>query len=248
MSGHSKWSTIKRKKAKVDAQRGKVFTKLIKEIITAARQGGGDESANPRLRVAIDAAKEANMPHANIEKAVKKGTGELEGVVYEERNYEGYGPGGVAVLVETLTDNINRTTAEVRHMFTKYNGNLGETNCVSWMFEKKGMLEVECSQCDEEQLMDLVLEAGADDLSADEDVFEIECAPENFSQVKKAVEEAGISVASAEITMNPTNSVKVAGKEAEQTLKLLEALEDNDDVQKVHSNCDFDDMPGDEEA
>ncbi|RKY76103.1 YebC/PmpR family DNA-binding transcriptional regulator [candidate division KSB1 bacterium] len=246
MSGHSKWSTIKRKKAKVDAQKGKIFTKLIKEIITAAREGGGDETCNPRLRVAVDAAKAANMPHANIEKAIKRGTGELPGVVYEERVYEGYGPGGVAIMVETLTDNINRTTAEVRHLLSKYNGNLGENNCVSWMFEKKGVFIVGKDACEEERLMEIVLEAGADDLSGDEEVYEIECAPEEFNNVKTALEKENIPILSAEITMNPKNSVKVEGKDLEQVLKLLDALEDNDDVQKVHSNFEFDGLPEEE--
>jgi len=246
MSGHSKWSTIKRKKAKVDAQKGKIFTKLIKEIITAAREGGGDETCNPRLRVAVDAAKAANMPHANIEKAIKRGTGELPGVVYEERVYEGYGPGGVAIMVETLTDNINRTTAEVRHLLSKYNGNLGENNCVSWMFEKKGVFIVGKDACEEDRLMEIVLDAGADDLSGDEEVYEIECAPEEFNNVKIALEKEDIPVLSAEITMNPKNSVKVEGKDLEQVLKLLDALEENDDVQKVHSNFEFDGLPEEE--
>ncbi|MCD6116864.1 YebC/PmpR family DNA-binding transcriptional regulator [bacterium] len=246
MSGHSKWSTIKRKKAKVDAQKGKVFTKLIREIITAARQGGGDETANPRLRSALDAAKAANMPNANIDKAIKKGTGELPGVVYEERSYEGYGPGGVAILIDTLTDNINRTTAEVRHLLTKYNGNLGETGCVSWMFEKKGLFVVDKKVCDEERLMEIVLEAGADDLSSDDDVFEIVCAPEFFNDLKLALEKEGIQTLSSEITMSPKNTAKAEGKVAEQVVKLFDALDELDDVQQVYTNCNIDEMSGEE--
>jgi len=246
MSGHSKWSTIKRKKAKVDAQKGKIFTKLIREIITAAREGGGDENSNPRLRSAVDAAKAANMPHANIEKAIKKGTGELPGVVYEERSYEGYGPGGVAILIDTLTDNINRTTAEVRHLLTKYNGNLGETGCVSWMFEKKGLFVVDKKECDEDKLMEIILEAGADDLSTDDDVFEVVCAPESFNDVKIALEKENIPTLSAEITMNPKNTVKVEGKDAEQVIKLFDALDELDDVQQVYTNCDIEEMSGEE--
>lgn len=236
MSGHSKWSTIKRKKEKADAQRGKVFTKIIREIITAARAGGGDESGNPRLRTAVLAAKAANMPHANIEKAIKKGTGELPGVVYEEKSYEGYGPGGVAILIDTLTDNTNRTTSEVRHLLTKYGGNLGESGCVSWMFEKKGLIHVSSSVIDEDGLMEVVLDAGADDLTVVEDVFEVVCLPENFVSVKEALDTQDIETLSAELAMIPKTTVDVEGKQAEQVLKLMDSLDDCDDVQSVHSN------------
>lgn len=239
MSGHSKWSTIKRKKEKADAARGKVFTKLIREIITSARQGGGDESANPRLRTAVAAAKAANMPSANIEKAVKKGTGELPGVVYEEKTYEGYGPGGVAIMIDTLTDNNNRTTSEVRHLLTKYQGNLGESGCVSWMFEKRGMIAVERSVCDEDKLMEIIIEAGADDMTSDEDYYEIFSSPEQFITVKEGLDTHGIPIASAEITMIPKTSVKLEGNHAETIMKLMEALEESDDVQKVYSNFDI---------
>ncbi len=240
MSGHSKWSTIKRKKEKADAERGKVFTKLIREITTAARQGGEDENANPSLRTAVLGAKAANMPQANIEKAIKKGTGELPGVVYEEKTYEGYGPGGVAIMIDTLTDNTNRTTSEVRHILTKCQGNLGESGCVSWMFEKKGLIAVNRQDCDEDQLMEVVLEVGAEDMTTEEDVYEIVILPENFASVKKALDASNISTVSAEITMIPKTTVKVDGKQAEQVLKLMEALEDSDDVQQVYSNFDID--------
>ena len=240
MSGHSKWSTIKRKKGKADAERGKIFTKLIKEITQAARQGGGDENANPRLRSAVLAAKSANMPQTNIERAIKKGTGELPGVTYEEKSYEGYGPGGVAVMIDALTDNTNRTTGEVRHLLSKYNGNLGETGCVGWMFEKKGLIVINTSDCDEEKLMDIALEAGADDISTEEDVFEVLTSPDDFVAVKEALDAASIPVVSAEVTMLPQNTVKVEGKQAEQVLKLMDALEDNDDVQQVYANFDID--------
>ena len=246
MSGHSKWSTIKRKKEKADAQRGKIFTKLIREIITAARMGGGDEDANPRLRAAIMAAKAANMPHANIEKAIKKGTGELPGIVYEEKTYEGYGPGGVAILIDTLTDNSNRTTSEVRHLLTKNNGNLGEVGCVSWMFKKKGLLAVKHQDCDEDRLMEIVLDSGAEDMTIEDDVYEIVSSPENFNAVKDALDAQGIPTASAEITMIPKTMVKVEGKQAEQILKLMEALEESDDVQQVYSNFDIDYVEGKE--
>jgi YebC/PmpR family DNA-binding regulatory protein len=239
MSGHSKWSTIKRKKEKADAERGKIFTKLIREIITAARQGGGDENTNPRLRTAVLTAKTANMPNANIERAIKKGTGELPGVVYEEKVYEGYGPGGVAIMIDTLTDNTNRTTSEVRHLLTKYGGNLGESGCVSWMFEKKGIIAVNCSESEEEHLMDIVLDAGAEDLFDDDDVYEVITQPDTFNTVKETLDEKQIHAVSAEITMIPKTTVKVEGKQAEQVLKLMQALEESDDVQQVYSNFDF---------
>jgi YebC/PmpR family DNA-binding regulatory protein len=240
MSGHSKWSTIKHKKAKIDAERGKVFTKLIREITTAARQGGGDENANPRLRSALLAAKAANMPAANVERAVKKGTGELPGVVYEEKMYEGYGPGGVAVMVQTLTDNPNRTTSEVRHELTRHAGNMGESGCVSWMFENKGLILVNKTDCGEDRLMELALDAGADDMTVEEESFEIVCPPSLFNKVKEALEAQKIPISSSEITYVPKTSVKVEGRQAEQILKLLEALEELDDVQNVYANFDID--------
>ena len=240
MSGHSKWSTIKRKKEKADAQRGKIFTKFIREITTAARLGGGDEDSNPRLRSAVIAAKSANMPASNIEKAIQKGTGELPGVVYEEKSYEGYGPGGVAILIDTLTDNTNRTTSEVRHLLTKYSGNLGEAGCVSWMFDKKGLIAIDRASCDEERLMDLILEAGAEDMTVEDDVYEILTDPDDFANVKEAIDEAQIPTQSAEITRIPKSTVKVEGNQAQQTLKLMEALEESDDIQQVYSNFDID--------
>ena len=241
MSGHSKWSTIKRKKEKADAERGKIFTKLIREITTAARQGGGDESANPRLRTAILAAKAANMPQANIEKAIKKGTGELPGVVYEEKTYEGYGPGGVAVFVEAVTDNKNRTVAEMRHLFSKYGGNLGENGSVAWIFERKGLIRVPVDQYPEEDLLEIALECGAEDMQATDDFYEIYTSFEDFHKVRNAFEEKSIVMESAELTMIPQNTIKIEGKTAEQMLKLLEALDDHDDVQNVYANFEMED-------
>jgi YebC/PmpR family DNA-binding regulatory protein len=240
MSGHSKWSTIKHKKAKIDAERGKIFTKLIREITTAARQGGGDENANPRLRAALLAAKAANMPMTNIERAVKKGTGELPGVVYEEKIYEGYGPSGVAVMIQTLTDNANRTTSEVRHHLTRHQGNLGESGCVSWMFENKGLIIVKRQDCEEDRLMELILNLGVDDMTVEDDTYEIVCPPSNFTKVKEALDGQKIPIASSEITFLPKTTVKVEGKQAEQVLKLMEVLEELDDVQNVYSNFDMD--------
>jgi YebC/PmpR family DNA-binding regulatory protein len=240
MSGHNKWSSIKHKKAKVDAQRGRIFTKLIKEITVAARLGGGDESANPRLRAAIAAAKAHNMPAANIERAIKRGTGELPGVHYEEVTYEGYGPGGVAIMIEALTDNKNRTVAELRHLFSKHNGNLAESGSVSWIFEKKGVILVKADQVSEDDLMMVVLDAGAEDIKSDGHSYEVLTEPENFEAVKKAIEEAGIPIDSAEVTMYPKTTVKVEGKQAEQLLKLMDALDDHDDVQHVYANFDID--------
>ena len=240
MSGHSKWSTIKRKKGKKDAERGKIFTRLIKEITTAARQGGGDENANPRLRTAILAAKAVNMPSNNIDRAVKKGTGELPGVVYEEKSYEGYGPGGVAIMIDALTDNTNRTTSDVRHLLTKYGGSLGENGCVAWMFHKKGLITVSRDVTDEDTLMEITLEAGADDMTAEEDVYEIVTESETFNAVMAALDKEGIETASAEITMIPETTVKVEGSQAESIIKLMDALEDNEDVQQVYSNFDMD--------
>ncbi|MBW2107112.1 MAG: YebC/PmpR family DNA-binding transcriptional regulator [Deltaproteobacteria bacterium] len=239
MSGHSKWSTIKRKKGATDAKRGKLFTKLIKEITVAARFGGGDPDANPRLRTAIASARAENMPKDNIERAIKKGTGELEGTAYEEVVYEGYGPGGAAVLVESLTDNKNRTVADVRHIFSRAGGNLGEAGCVAWMFQKKGFFVIEKDAVDEELLMEVALEAGAEDIRDEESTFEIITAPEDFEQVKQALEQKAVPCVVAEITMLPQTTVKLEGKEAEQMLRLMENLEDSDDVQKVYSNFDI---------
>ena len=242
MSGHSKWSTIKHKKAAQDAKRGKIFTKLIKEITVAARLGGGDPAANPRLRAAIEAAKAANMPKNNIERAIKKGTGELEGVSYEEVTYEGYGPGGVAVLVETITDNRQRTVAEVRHIFAKRGGNLGEPGSVAWIFEKKGLIVVEKDKVDEDTLMAAALEAEAEDISDAGSEWEIETSPEDLSRVKKVLEDKGIEILSAKVTMVPSNIVKVEDeKKAQQLITLMNALEENDDVQNVYANFDIPD-------
>ena len=240
MSGHSKWSTIKRKKGKADAARGRIFTKLIKEITVAAREGGGDPDGNPRLRSAIQAAKAANMPAANIEKAIKKGTGELPGVTYEQVNYEGYGPGGVAVLAETLTDNKNRAVSEIRHIFSTHGGSLGEVGCVGWMFEKKGIIQVNKQKVDEEELMMTVLDAGALDMTLEDDYFEIVTPFEKFEAVKRALDEKKIPTSQAEITMIPQTTVKLEGKQAEQMLKLMEDLEEHDDVEKVYANFDID--------
>ena len=241
MSGHSKWSTIKHKKAAQDAKRGRLFTKLIKEITVAARQGGGDPGGNPRLRAAIDTAKSANMPADNIKRAVQKGTGELPGVSYDEVLYEGYGPGGVAILVETLTDNRMRTTPEIRHLFTKHGGNLGEPNSVAWTFAKKGYFAVAASATTEDQLMDVVLDAGADDLNLSDDRFEVTCPAEAFGEVQKALEAAGLETVEASVIMDPSNTVELEGNKAEQCLKLLETLEDHDDVQNVYANLEVED-------
>jgi YebC/PmpR family DNA-binding regulatory protein len=241
MSGHSKWSTIKHKKSKEDARRGKIFTKLIKEITVAARMGGGDPNGNPRLRAAIQAAKAENMPKENIERAIKKGTGELPGVAYEEATFEGYGPGGVAVLVEILSDNRKRTVADIRHIFAKHAGNLGEAGCVSWMFEKKGLIAFEKDKVDEEKLMDVALEAGALDVRETEKEYEVLTAPSDFEKVKKKLEEAQLVPAYAEISMIPQTTVRLTGKEAQQMLKLMESLEDSDDVQHVYANFDIPD-------
>ncbi len=241
MSGHSKWHSIRHKKAGKDAKRGRVFTKLIRELTVSARAGGGDPGMNPRLRTAIDRAKAENMPADNIDRAIKKGTGELEGVRYEEYTYEGYGPGGTAILVEVMTDNKNRCTAEVRHIFSKQNGNLGENGCVAWIFEKKGYLSVPAEGMDEETLMEIVLEAGADDIVEDkeDEVFEVYSTLESFQAVKEALDAKGVTYQDADITMIPKNTVRLQGKEAEQSLRLMDALEDNDDVQNVYSNFDI---------
>ncbi len=239
MSGHNKWSTIKHKKAAADAKRGKAFTKLIKEITVAARMGGGDINANPRLRLALINARSENMPKDNIERAIKKGTGELEGVSYEEIVYEGYGPGGAAVMVESLTDNKNRTVAEIRHGFSKCGGNLGASGCVAYLFDKKGYLAVEKSAVEEDRLMEIVLEAGAEDVRDDEDSFEVICAPADFEAVKAAVDAAEIPTVEAEVTMLPSTTCELKGKEAEQMVRLMDLLEDHDDVQKVYTNADI---------
>lgn len=242
MSGHSKWSSIRHKKAAVDAKRGKIFTKLIKEITVAARMGGGgDPATNPRLRVAIQAAKSENMPKDNIERAIKKGTGDLEGTHYDESIYEGYGPGGAAILVESLTDNKNRAVADIRHIFSKHGGNLGELGCVAWMFTKKGYFAVEKTRTDEETLMEIALEAGAEDVREDNGNFEIVSTVEDFESVKAAMDNASVSYEVAEITMLPQTTINLEGEHAEQMYKLMEALEDCEDVQKVHTNADIPD-------
>jgi YebC/PmpR family DNA-binding regulatory protein len=240
MSGHSKWHSIKHKKAAIDAKRGKMFTRYIKEITIAARMGGGDIESNARLRHAIDGAKAVNMPSDNIKKAVMRGTGELEGINYEENRYEGYGPGGVAVIVETLSDNKNRTVSEVRHTFAKYNGNLGESNCVGWMFSRKGLIVIEKEAIAEDALMELALESGAEDIKTEEDSYEVITAPDDLISVNDAIKAAGIEPFSSEISMIPNNTIHLEGKHAEQALKLLEKLEELDDTQYVWSNADID--------
>ena len=240
MSGHSKWSTIKHKKGAADAKRGKTFTRIIKEMTIAARMGGGDQVANPRLRTAIADAKAANMPKDNIERAIKKGTGELEGVALEELTYEGYGPGGVALIVETVTDNTNRTSPEVRHIFEKYGGNMGTQGSVRFQFEKKGYINVEKSAVTEDKLMEIALEAGADDLqSADEEIFEVYTQPAMLEQVREAVVKAGIPILEAKIGMIPTTWVKLDETKTKAMLKLMEMLDDHDDVQNVWVNADL---------
>jgi len=241
MSGHSKWHSIKHKKGAVDAKRGKVFTKLIKEITVATRMGGKDPESNARLRAAIAAAKAENMPKENIERGIKKGTGELEGSTYEEATYEGYGPGGVAVLVEVLTDNKNRTVAEVRHLFERHGGSLGAAGCVAWMFSQKGLIVFPKDRTDEEKLFDVALEAGAEDIKEEEKEFEVLTEPSLFEQVKTAVEGTGLTYALAEITMIPQTTTSLEGKNAQQMLTLMELLEDNDDVNHVYANFDISD-------
>ena len=243
MSGHSKWSSIKHKKAATDSKRGKIFTKLIKEITIAARMGGGDPDANPRLRTAIAAARAENMPKDNMERAIKKGTGELEGVNYEEVTYEGYGAGGAAIYIESLTDNKNRTVADIRYIFSKAGGNMAESGCVAYLFDKKGYLVVEKSVVDEDTLMETALDAGAEDVREDGENFEVITEPGDFEGVRDAMEGAGIATIAAEITMLPQTVTPVAGKEADQMVRLMETLEDCDDVQKVYTNADLpDDM------
>jgi YebC/PmpR family DNA-binding regulatory protein len=248
MSGHSKWHSIKHKKAATDSKRGRIFTRLIKEMTVAARNGGGDVDSNPRLRLAVATAKANNMPAENIKRSIMRGTGELPGITYEEINYEGYGPGGVAIIMFTLTDNKNRTVAELRHLLSKNGGNLGETGSVGWMFERKGYLVVEQSAADEEKLMELVLGAGADDMSEDGSNYEIFTTPENFDAVRAALEAANIPTAAAEISMMPKNYVKLEGKNAQTMIKLMDALEDHEDIQNVWSNFDVDESELGEEA
>ncbi len=241
MAGHSKWANIKHRKGAMDAKRGKIFTKLIKEITVAARQGGGDINANPRLRSAVLAAKAENMPKDNWERAIKKGTGELEGVNYEESNYEGYGPGGVAILVDSLSDNKNRAVSEIRHAFTKHGGNLGESGCVSYMFDKKGYVVIEKSAVEEDVLMEVALEAGAEDVREDGDNFEVITEPDSYEAVKEAIDAKGIEVVVGEVTMVPQTLTAVEGETAEKLIRLIDALEDCDDVQKVYNNADLPD-------
>jgi YebC/PmpR family DNA-binding regulatory protein len=241
MSGHSKWSTIKRKKGKADAQRGRLFTKIIREITVAAKEDGGDPAANPRLRTAIESAKAANMPTSNIEKAVKRGTGELPGVNYEECAYEGYGPQGVAIMVETLTDNKNRTTSEIRHILSKHGGHLGEVGCVSWMFHQQGSIIVDKGTAGEDEVMTAALEAGAEDVRDEKDYFEVVTAPADLDRVKRAFDAKGLAYSSSQLTRNPQTYMKVEGKHATQILRIMDALEDQDDVQKVYANFDVPD-------
>jgi YebC/PmpR family DNA-binding regulatory protein len=240
MSGHSKWATIKHKKAATDAKRGKIFTRLIKEIAVAARNGGGDIDSNPRLRSAVLTAKAENMPADNIKRAIQRGTGELPGVMYEEFTLEGYGPGGAAVLMDITTDNRNRTVSEIRHLMSKNHGNMGEAGCVAWMFKKRGAIAVAKSAMAEDELMDTVLEAGADDMRDDGSSWEILTAPEAFDTVLAAVKAKNIEPENAEIAMIPQNTVRLEGKEAEQMVKLLEAIDESEDVTHVYSNFDMD--------
>jgi YebC/PmpR family DNA-binding regulatory protein len=243
MSGHSKWSTIKHKKGRADAKRGKIFTKIIREITVAAREGGGDLNSNPRLRVAVAAAKAANMPADNIKRAVQRGTGELPGVNYEEMSFEGYGPGGVAVMLELLTDNRNRTTPEIRHIFSKNGGNLGENGCVSWLFTRRGLILVpRIPEMDDDEVMEVVLEAGAEDLDIeDEDYYRVFTSPDELHAVKERLETAGLEVEAAQMDMEPSSTTRLEGKVAQQMIRLMEAFEDQDDVQNVWANFDIDD-------
>ena len=248
MSGHSKWHTIKHKKGALDAKRGKLFTKLIKEITIAARSGGGDPNQNPRLRKAVNDAKAGNMPNDTIDRAIKRGTGELEGVNYEEVTYEGYGPGGVAVMVQTTTDNRNRTVSEIRHAFSKYGGNLGESGSVAWMFNKKGQIIIDSGVKGEDEMMEIALEAGADDMQSEDGTYQILTAPEEFHAVLEKIKSAGIEPLSAEITMIPQNTIKLEGGAASQMLKLYDTLDDHDDVQSVSSNFEMDDAVMEQQA
>lgn len=239
MSGHSKWATIRRKKEKTDAARGRIFTRLIKEISVAARMGGGDENSNPRLRSAVLTAKSANMPQTNIERAIKKGTGELPGTVYEEITYEGYGPGGVAILINCMTDNKNRTVSEIRHIFSKRGGNLAETGAVGYMFERKGVITIDPKGIPEDDIMELVLEAGAEDMTGDSEEFEITTATNDFEAVKEAIQASPVEIISAEISMVPDNYIRVEGDAARKLMNLLEDIEDHDDVQNMYGNFDI---------
>jgi YebC/PmpR family DNA-binding regulatory protein len=239
MSGHSKWHTIKHKKGAADAKRGKVFTRIIKELTVAARNGGGDAATNPRLRTIIAEAKANNMPRENIERAIRRGTGEEPGVSYEEITYEGYGPGGAALLIQSLTDNKNRTVGEIRHLLSKWNGNLAAENSVAWMFSRKGQVVVEKNKVDEEKLLSVALDAGADDMNDDGSAWEVVSAPEAFEAVRDAIKALGVEPAAAEIAMIPQNYVKLEGKDAQQMLRLMEALDDHDDVQHVWANFDI---------
>ncbi len=241
MSGHSKWASIKHKKAAIDAKRGKMFTRYIREITLAARLGGGDPEANPRLRRAIDGAKTVNMPADNVKKAIQKGTGDLDGATYEEMAYEGYGPGGVAIIVETMTDNRNRTVSEVRHVFDKYNGKMGESGCVSWMFSRKGVIIVPAGKITEDELMEVALENGAEDLKREDKNFVITSLTEDYDRVQEALKAKNIEIESAEIALVPSTQVKLEGRTAEQMLKLFDKLEELDDVQNVWANFDISD-------
>ncbi|MBN1222348.1 MAG: YebC/PmpR family DNA-binding transcriptional regulator [Candidatus Aminicenantes bacterium] len=240
MSGHSKWNSIKHKKAATDAKRGKIFTKIIRELAVAARMGGGDPDANPRLRKAVSDARAVNMPADNIKRAIMKGTGQLEGVSYDEISYEGYGAGGVAVYVETLTDNKNRTVSEIRHIFSRNGGNLGESGCVAWMFKRRGYIVIEKSKASEEKLLGLILEAGAEDLREDGSNYEIITSQEDYESVVKILEDNQIEIDTSSIAYIPQNHIKLEGKQAQQLLRLMEELEDNDDVQHVWANFDID--------
>lgn len=239
MSGHSKWATIKRKKAALDSKRGKIFTKLIKEITIAAREGGGDVAGNPRLRLAVDNAKAQNMPQDNIERAIKKATGELEGVIFHELTYEGYGPAGVAVLVEVATDNKNRTVAEVRHLFSKNGGSMGENGSVAWMFDRKGVITLPAENKNEDDVMEIVLEAGADDLTTEEEFFEVQTNIESFETVRRSLVDKNFNIENASLQWIAKNLIEVKGEDAEKVVKMIEALEDIDDVQNVYSNADI---------
>jgi len=239
MSGHSKWATIKRKKASIDAKRGKLFTKIIKELTVAAKMGGGDPDANPRLRLVVDNAKAANMPAENIDRAIKKATGELEGVSYSEMIYEGYGPGGIAIMVESLTDNKNRTVAEIRHLFSKHGGSLGESGSVAWMFERKGVITIEKENKSEDEMFELAIEAGADDLQTEETFFEVTTSIESFEPVRRKLIDAKLKIENASLQWVAKNLVELAGENAEKAMKIIEVLEDSDEVQNVFSNADF---------
>jgi len=239
MSGHSKWATTKRKKAVIDGKRGKIFTKITREIIVAARSGGGDVNSNSKLRLAVDKAKASNMPAENWQRAIKKGTGDLEGVSYESLTYEGYGPAGVAVVVDVLTDNKNRSASEVRSIFTKNSGNMGEPGSVAWMFKRKGLIVVPKGSLAEDQVMEWALDAGAEDMTSGEETYDVVTAAEDFDKVKLALEAKGLKAASAEVTFIPANFIKLAGEDAARMLRLMDTLEDNDDVQNVYANFDI---------